>query len=341
MSLVTRVMVCALLSTIASPLLAQQADDPLGSSPPDGAESARPAPSNSSAGLDAEARIEAVLAQPLTAPLEFPETALNQVLEFLSEDYGIPIVIDSAAFDTLAISPDTDVNIHIRHTTLDSALKLMLRSPALEGIVHVIDHEVLLLTSRDVANSTLKPRVYRVDDLIRDRRTGELDFDSLISLIIYSVAVDSWQENGTGEGAIQPLTPGILVISQTRPVHAQITKLLAEIRNAKNAIDKEAVADTTPDDSLPVTRAIRIQNIWGENPKSAFHVVQEAILRSVDWDGIDSADGDEPYLAVLPDRVVVRHLPSVVERVEDVLRDLDLLKPGAVPIGFGGPGGGR
>ena len=43
------------------------------------------------------------------------------------------------------------------------------------------------------------------------------DFDSLIDLIVSTVEYDSWMENGTGEGEIQPFPTNLsLVISQTQ-----------------------------------------------------------------------------------------------------------------------------
>ena len=49
---------------------------------------------------------------------------------------------------------------------------------------------------------------------------AQADFDSLIDLIVSTVEFDSWMENGTGEGEIQPFPTNLsLVISQTQRVH--------------------------------------------------------------------------------------------------------------------------
>lgn len=61
------------------------------------------------------------------------------------------------------------------------------------------------------------------------------DFDSLIDLITSTVAHDSWMENGTGEGEIQPFPTNLsLVISQTQPVHEQIADLLEQLRRLQD-----------------------------------------------------------------------------------------------------------
>ncbi|MCA9233824.1 MAG: hypothetical protein KDA44_00020, partial [Planctomycetales bacterium] len=61
------------------------------------------------------------------------------------------------------------------------------------------------------------------------------DFDSLIDLIIGTVEYDSWMENGTGQGDIQPFPTNLsLVISQTQPVHEQIADLLEQLRRLQD-----------------------------------------------------------------------------------------------------------
>ncbi len=61
------------------------------------------------------------------------------------------------------------------------------------------------------------------------------DFDSLIDLIVNTVEHDSWMENGTGEGEIQPFPTNLsLVISQTQGVHEQIADLLEQLRRLQD-----------------------------------------------------------------------------------------------------------
>lgn len=61
------------------------------------------------------------------------------------------------------------------------------------------------------------------------------DFDSLIDLIINTVEHDTWMENGTGEGEIQPFPTNLsLVISQTQRVHEQVADLLEQLRRLQD-----------------------------------------------------------------------------------------------------------
>ena len=61
------------------------------------------------------------------------------------------------------------------------------------------------------------------------------DFDSLIELITSTVEHDSWMENGTGQGEIQPFPTNLsLVISQTQKVHEKIADLLEQLRSLQD-----------------------------------------------------------------------------------------------------------
>lgn len=64
---------------------------------------------------------------------------------------------------------------------------------------------------------------------------AQADFDSLIDLIVSTVEHESWMENGTGEGEIQPFPTNLsLVISQTQRVHEQVADLLEQLRRLQD-----------------------------------------------------------------------------------------------------------
>jgi len=192
-------------------------------------------------------RINAILDQPLKTPLEAVETPLIEMLNQFQSDYDFPIVFDNAALDEVAVSPETEVTINLRKIiSLRSALELILRQPGLEDLTYVIDHEVLLITTEDRANETLVTRVYRVDDLgpfFHQKKPSDSDpacFSSLVETIVDCVERGSWKENGMGEGQIQLLRPGILVVAQTNRVHRQVKELLDALRAVRTEMQKEA-----------------------------------------------------------------------------------------------------
>ena len=97
------------------------------------------------------------------------------------------------------------------------------------------------------ANS-LVMRTYPVADLIVPRAGSHPskslpDFDPLIDLIVSTVETETWMENGTGEGEIQPFpTQETLVVSQTQRVHEQISDVLDQLRRLPMEVAaKEAI----------------------------------------------------------------------------------------------------
>lgn len=271
---------------------------------------------------EAERRIEAALDMPLKAPLEFIETPLNQVTEVLSEDYDIPILFDTNALDAIASSPEVEVSINIRNVSLRSALDLMLRNAGAEELTYIIDHEVLLITTQEQAEKQLETRVYRVDDLVVDDRANaswgyDADFDQLISVIVATVDHESWLENGTGEGEIQPFAPGMLVVTQTRRTHSRVAALLDLLRETKQAIAADSAGRPADASRRPVTRAITLEDEVIASCAEARRTIQTVLQNSVDWSlEVEGAKADELFLKVLPNRILVRHAPQVVLQVE-------------------------
>ena len=188
-------------------------------------------------------RIEAALREPLKAPLEYEDQPLNEIINTLRDDYEIPIVFDDAALEEVAISPDTEVTISLRNISLRSALNLILRQPGLEDLTYAVNDEVLLITTEEKANERLIVAVYRVDDLVdvdAERKTEKNSpFSPLVKVITQSVEYDTWMANGSGEGEIHLMKPGILVVSQTQNVQIQVVDLLAKLRETRKSIEQK------------------------------------------------------------------------------------------------------
>jgi hypothetical protein len=283
----------------------------------------------------AERRIEAALDSPLHAPLEFIETPLNQVTQVLSEDYKIPLVIDAAALDAVASSPEAEVSIAIGNVTLHSAFELMLKSVGEGDLTYIIDKEVLMITTQEEAEKRLQTLVYRVDDLIDSDRfatTAERDasVDQLSDVIVSTVEHESWMENGTGEGEIQFFGPGMMVISQTRRVHDQVETVLQRLRTAKAEIDADAAGEQATAASQPVTRSISLNDQAVADCEKTRNTIRQALEKSVNWQReLPQENSSEVFLYVLPNRVLVRHVPDVVRQVERVVHEI---VPAAQPV---------
>lgn len=169
--------------------------------------------------------------------LEFVETPLEDVVNYLKESLKIRIVLHRKALNDVGVAPDTPLTWNLRDISARSALNLMFADLDLTWI---ISNEVLLITTPEVAESTLENVVYEVHDLVaaRDEKGVPVnDFDQLIEVITSTVAPTTWDQVG-GPGSIAPFEGnGItaLSISQTQRVHEQIAKLLDDLRKATHA----------------------------------------------------------------------------------------------------------
>jgi hypothetical protein len=176
--------------------------------------------------------------------VDFTETPLNDVIEYLRQCHHIEIKIDNRALSDAGVGADSPVTISLKGVSLRSVLNLMLRELSLTWM---IKDEVLMITTPEEAGNDLITKVYDVADLVvcRDEHDAIADdYDSLIDLITATVKPTTWEGvGGPGSAAGKSLgTAKVLVVTQTRDVHDEITKLLAEIRE---------VAKRTPNAGIP------------------------------------------------------------------------------------------
>jgi len=154
------------------------------------------------------------------ARMEFIETPLNDVAEFLREQFQIPILLDKKSMEDQGVDSATPITMNLAGVSLQSGLKLMLQPL---GLKHVIKDEVLMVTTERKADNEVVTRPYRVDNL-------DGDLTELTEVIRSTVAPDKWfsSELPEAKGQIKPFGR-TLVILQTEEVHEKITKLLEDL----------------------------------------------------------------------------------------------------------------
>ncbi len=180
-------------------------------------------------------RILQILAAPLKSTgLDFTQEPLENVVNFLQNEYEIPIQLDLPALEDAGLTPDEHVTLQVTNVSLRSALRLLLKQ---KQLTYVIRDEVMIITTPEEAESELVVCVYDVRDILahqirpaQGNAPAGPDYDPLIDAIVSCIAKETWAESGGGEAEIRPLPPGLLIISQTRAVHDEITGLLATIR---------------------------------------------------------------------------------------------------------------
>ena len=207
-----------------------------------------------------EANVESALDKP-TPPIEFTETPLKDVVDYLKGSAHIEIQLDAAGMKDARIDPEQQVTKSIRGVSLASALDILLVDTGLAWEIH---HEVLWITSPKRVAEHRTTRLYVVSDLVpaggKDGKPQD-DYATLIELITATVAPGSWEGKGaTGsikgatlggpkvlclslnksgadklvlEAAAEPCWAKVLSVSATYQVHRELTEYLASIRRIR------------------------------------------------------------------------------------------------------------
>ena len=188
-------------------------------------------PSFSIEGRNSESctRIENALNAETT--FDYLDQPLRDVIQDISFNHNIPIVIDRKALDDFGIDTGTPITKSIKGISLRSALRLMLRELEL---TYVLRDEVLQITTPDAGCAETTTRLYPVADLLPPNGEG----DVLVDLIKTMVAPNSWSDSG-GPGAIVYVEHlETIAVRQTDGVFHSIDQLLAAIK--QQVVDKQS-----------------------------------------------------------------------------------------------------
>lgn len=109
----------------------------------------------------AEEEIRSALSKSIT--LDFDDTPLQDVVEFVRDFSGVNVVLDARALTDAGIEPDAPISLHLRNVSLKSALNLLLGPLEL---TYLIKNEVLMVTSQRAAADDMITKIYPVADLI-------------------------------------------------------------------------------------------------------------------------------------------------------------------------------
>ena len=193
-----------------------------------------------------EARITEALSDATT--MEFIETPLSDVLDYLAELHGIQIYLDERALSEVGVANDTPITMRLSDVSFRSGLNLMLRRLD-EQVVWTIRDGVLMITTPSEAMTT---KVYDVGDIVQMIEVSEEavapDFDSLIGLITGTIHPTSWDEiGGPGTvGAFEGADVNALVVSASTETHLEIERLLSDIRRLRAAVARMNTTEELP-----------------------------------------------------------------------------------------------
>jgi len=95
--------------------------------------------------------------------LEFADTPLSDVVDFIKNKHEIEIQLDSKGLTDAAVDPSAPITRSVKGISLRSALRLILEE---FDLTYVVQDEVLKITSKEKADEILTTRVYPVADLV-------------------------------------------------------------------------------------------------------------------------------------------------------------------------------
>jgi len=178
--------------------------------------------------------------------LEFEETPLEEVIAYLQELHGIPVVLDLKALSAEGISSDSSVTLNIQGISLAAGLRHLCR--LFEGVAFTVKDEAVLITSQKVADTTLVERAYNVAPLLKQGETAE--------------TVAACMERAFGRKPAPPMSepvkPGLnttesgphvaplretLLVRGTQQQQEQIVRLLTALKRSLQGEEPEPAAD--------------------------------------------------------------------------------------------------
>lgn len=198
--------------------------------------------------------LERALAQ--RGSLNVLDTPLTEVVEKLSTQFRVPIVLSPKKLEESGINVDTPVTKRLESLPLESILDILLDELELDFTIR--NHVILITTPEHLESPEMLPiRIYPVWDLVARRMSGakgeqgyEEDYDSLIDVITTTIAPEDWTDVG-GPGSIREFeNSGAIIVSASRRAHREIERLLASLRKVKEV---QGIA------SLPLSRTAAVK----------------------------------------------------------------------------------
>jgi len=171
---------------------------------------------------EAEQKIREALGKHTT--MEFNETSLKDVVNYLKALHAINIMVDRKMLEEANVQMDTPITEVIKGVSLGSGLKLILEPV---GLTYVIENEVLSITSPAGAQRSSVPRTYDVSALLANSEAASLL--KAVELVLDRPA------NGD-DGKPMPVASRLvifrkkLILRGSQPEHDRVAELLLQLQ---------------------------------------------------------------------------------------------------------------
>ena len=194
-----------------------------------------------------ERRIAAALSRPVKG--DYDAQPWHEVIADLARQHDIPLLINGRKLEEAGVDWLQPTTVHVDGATLESALHQILDDPYLTFEVR---HGLLIVTTLEDAESPdhMPLMAHPVHDLVNWPALP--DYDALIDLIETTIAPESWNDVG-GPGATREFD-GWLIFYQRADIHAQIERLLADLR--ARLFGEQAALQFARSPATPIERSI-------------------------------------------------------------------------------------
>jgi hypothetical protein len=166
---------------------------------------------------------EKAILQALDAPIsvDFQDSPLDAVLEYLRTIAGVPIVVDPNALAAVDLTYDTKITLRLKDASLRSVLRLILNR---RGLAHIVKDEIIQVITLQQAKDLMVTRVHYIGDLLTswDEFGATLEAAVLIDLIQSTIDPPSWQRNGGPGTIVYHHQTRSLVIKQSAEFHGTL-----------------------------------------------------------------------------------------------------------------------
>ncbi len=171
----------------------------------------------------------------LDTQMDFIDEPLSDVIEFLSDLHAINIIIDNRALEEVGLGTDTPVTRNLQGISLRAGLRLLLRDLELSFL---IQDEVLMITTQEVADSTMETRVYSLH-LLTNHEPEEI-----AEVIKATIRPASWlakpaEEKSVGQNSIPAVQAlgGCVVVTHNQQAHSEINDLLLQLDGVQSNLE--------------------------------------------------------------------------------------------------------
>ena len=172
----------------------------------------------------AEKKIRAALTDGTT--LEFIETPLKDVVDYLKDLHGIEIQFDTKSLDGVGVSTDTPVTRNIKGVSLRSALNLILRDL---NLTFVVRNEVLEITTPAAVAADVSVKTHAAADLIPDEAAAKA-LTATVEMALDPPATSRNAEKASPAGARVVPFRGLLLVRGSLHEHERVGELLSHVR---------------------------------------------------------------------------------------------------------------